>query len=74
MTLGEFLGLISQMGIRMMETAVWGTYYNVTTNLSDLKDQEFKTQASTMQLLEMYRLSIPIFLKVDLKGRNGILN
>lgn len=33
-----------QVGVRMLETAVWGTYYNVTTNLSDLKDQEFKTQ------------------------------
>lgn len=48
MALDEFPGLISQVGVRMLETAVWGTYYNVTTNLSDLKDQEFKTQASTM--------------------------
>lgn len=56
MTLDEFLGLISQVGVRMLETAVWGTYYNVTTNLSDLKDQEFKTQASTMQFLGNFML------------------
>lgn len=53
----------------MLETAVWGTYYNVTTNLSDLKDQEFKTQASTMQLLEMLFCIQTVntnFYKVDL--------
>ncbi|XP_048754243.1 formimidoyltransferase-cyclodeaminase-like isoform X2 [Ostrea edulis] len=33
-----------QVGVRMLETGVWGTYYNVTTNLADLKDPEFKTQ------------------------------
>lgn len=54
----EFLGLISQVGVRMLETAVWGTYYNVTTNLSDLKDQEFKTQASTMFENVYYMISI----------------
>lgn len=58
MALDEFLGLISQVGVRMLETAVWGTYYNVTTNLSDLKDQEFKTQASTMFENVYYKISI----------------
>ena len=28
--------------MRMLETAVWGTYYNVQINLSDVKDEEFK--------------------------------
>lgn len=58
MALDEFLGFISQVGVRMLETAVWGTYYNVTTNLSDLKDQEFKTQASTMFENIYYKISI----------------
>lgn len=33
-----------QVGVRTLETAVWGTYYNVQTNLSDLKDEEAKTK------------------------------
>ena len=28
----------------MLETGGWGTFYNVTTNLADLQDKEFKTQ------------------------------
>jgi len=28
----------------MLETAVWGTYYNVKTNLDDVKDEQFKTK------------------------------
>jgi hypothetical protein len=39
-----FLVDYTKVGVRMLETAVWGTYYNVTTNLADLKDPEFKTQ------------------------------
>ena len=26
----------------MLETAVWGTYYNVQINLGDVKDEDFK--------------------------------
>ncbi|XP_061185900.1 formimidoyltransferase-cyclodeaminase-like isoform X2 [Saccostrea echinata] len=33
-----------QVGVRMLETGVWGTFYNVNTNLADLKDPEFTTQ------------------------------
>lgn len=31
-----------QVGARVLETGVWGAYYNVTTNLKDIKDEEFK--------------------------------
>ncbi|XP_062616519.1 formimidoyltransferase-cyclodeaminase-like isoform X2 [Saccostrea cucullata] len=33
-----------QVGVRMLETGVWGTFYNVNTNLADLKDPEFTSQ------------------------------
>ncbi|KAL4222563.1 hypothetical protein ACF0H5_018602 [Mactra antiquata] len=35
-----------QVGVKMLETAVWGAYYNVKTNLDDVADQEFKTKVS----------------------------
>ncbi|XP_053374675.1 formimidoyltransferase-cyclodeaminase-like [Mercenaria mercenaria] len=35
-----------QVGVRMLETAVWGAYYNVKTNLDDVKDEEFKKKVS----------------------------
>ncbi|XP_041365055.1 formimidoyltransferase-cyclodeaminase-like [Gigantopelta aegis] len=31
-----------QMGVRTLETGVWGAYYNVEINLPNLKDEEFK--------------------------------
>ncbi|KAH3706117.1 hypothetical protein DPMN_065497 [Dreissena polymorpha] len=33
-----------QVGVRMLETAVWGAYYNVKTNLKDIADVEFRTK------------------------------
>ncbi|XP_033761835.1 formimidoyltransferase-cyclodeaminase-like isoform X2 [Pecten maximus] len=33
-----------QVGVRTLETAVWGTFYNVMTNLKDLKDDEIKAK------------------------------
>jgi len=33
-----------QVGVRCLETGVWGAYYNVKINLNDLKDEEFKKQ------------------------------
>ncbi|WAQ93565.1 FTCD-like protein [Mya arenaria] len=35
-----------QVGARMLETAVWGAYYNVKTNLDDVKDEDFKKKVS----------------------------
>lgn len=35
-----------QVGVRMLETAVWGTYYNVQINLQDVKDEEFKKKVA----------------------------
>ena len=45
--LKEPCDLFCQVGVRMLETGVWGTFYNVTTNLADLQDKEFKTQVWT---------------------------
>ncbi|KAL8587067.1 hypothetical protein ACOMHN_023457 [Nucella lapillus] len=36
-----------QVGVRVLETGVWGAYYNVLTNLKDVKDGEFKTKVRT---------------------------
>lgn len=33
-----------QVGARTLETAIWGTYYNIKTNLTDVKDQEVKSK------------------------------
>lgn len=33
-----------QVGVRTLETAVWGTFYNVMTNLKDLQDAEIKAK------------------------------
>ncbi|KAL3832660.1 hypothetical protein ACJMK2_024283, partial [Sinanodonta woodiana] len=33
-----------QVGAKTLETAVWGTYFNVKTNLSNIKDEEFKSK------------------------------
>lgn len=35
-----------QVGVRMLETAVWGTYYNVQINLGDVKDEEFRKKVT----------------------------
>ena len=34
------------MGVRTLETGVWGAYYNVQINLSSLKDEEFRQQVT----------------------------
>lgn len=34
----------------MLETAVWGAYYNVKTNLDDVKDEEFKKKVRYLYL------------------------
>ncbi|KAK3109046.1 hypothetical protein FSP39_021791 [Pinctada imbricata] len=33
-----------QVGVRMLETAIWGTYYNIMTNLDDVTDDEIKSK------------------------------
>ena len=33
----------------MLETAIWGTYYNVQINLSDVKDEEFKKKVQIIE-------------------------
>lgn len=33
-----------QVGARALETGVWGAYYNVMTNLKDVKDEDFKVK------------------------------
>ncbi|KAK7109256.1 formimidoyltransferase-cyclodeaminase-like [Littorina saxatilis] len=35
-----------QVGARVLETGVWGAYYNVMTNLKDIKDESFKSQVT----------------------------
>ena len=35
--------------MRMLETAIWGTYYNVQINLSDVKDEEFKKKVQIIE-------------------------
>lgn len=36
----------SQVGARSLETGVWGTFHNVITNLSDIRDEDYKTKVS----------------------------
>ncbi|XP_076095233.1 formimidoyltransferase-cyclodeaminase-like isoform X7 [Mytilus galloprovincialis] len=33
-----------QVGAKTLETAVWGTYYNIQTNLTDVQDEEVKSK------------------------------
>ncbi|XP_063421007.1 formimidoyltransferase-cyclodeaminase-like isoform X2 [Mytilus trossulus] len=35
-----------QVGAKTLETAVWGTYYNIQTNLTDVQDQEVKSKVT----------------------------
>lgn len=36
-----------QVGVRVLETGVWGAYYNVVTNLKDIKNERFISQVRT---------------------------
>ena len=38
------IGCSVQVGAKCLETGVYGAYYNVMTNLGELKDEEFKTK------------------------------
>ncbi|KAL5007894.1 hypothetical protein ScPMuIL_016700, partial [Solemya velum] len=33
-----------QVGVRTLETAVWGAYYNILTNLNEIKEEEMTTR------------------------------
>jgi len=33
-----------QVGVRCLETGVWGAYYNVMTNVNEVKEEEFKNK------------------------------
>ncbi|CAC5378758.1 FTCD [Mytilus coruscus] len=35
-----------QVGAKTLETAVWGTYYNIQTNLTDVQDDEVKSKVT----------------------------
>lgn len=39
--------MMFQVAAKVLETAVFGAYYNVTTNLKDITDTDFKTAVST---------------------------
>lgn len=39
-----------QVGARILETGVWGAYYNVMINLDQIKDTEFKDQVGPTSL------------------------
>ncbi|XP_025096072.1 formimidoyltransferase-cyclodeaminase-like [Pomacea canaliculata] len=55
-----------QVGVRVLETAVWGTYYNVVTNLKDIKDEELRTkmQAEIDEALTTAQQNCTAVLKV----------
>jgi len=36
-----------QVGVRCLETGVWGAYYNVIINLKDLKDEDIRNKVKT---------------------------
>ncbi|XP_028395234.1 formimidoyltransferase-cyclodeaminase-like isoform X2 [Dendronephthya gigantea] len=36
-----------QVGVRCLETGVWGAYYNILINLPDVKDEAYKEQVKT---------------------------
>ena len=40
-----------QVGARSLETGVWGAYYNVITNLEDIKDEEFKKKVTVFYVI-----------------------
>ena len=42
------LSAVLQVAVRVLETGVWGAYYNVMTNLKDIKDENFKSEVSTL--------------------------
>ena len=44
----------------MLETAVWGTYYNVQINLQDVKDEEFKKKVRICHTLSTHISTILI--------------
>ena len=54
--------------MRMLETAIWGTYYNVQINLSDVKDEEFKKKVLSVEpIKQSFVLKIEIiFLFISL--------
>ena len=57
--------------MRMLETAVWGTYYNVQINLSDVKDEEFKKKVRKKISNYSFRNGLSIAL-LPLRGPSKI--
>ena len=35
---------LHKVGVRCLETGVWGAYYNILINLPDIKDETYKEQ------------------------------
>ncbi|XP_050418214.1 formimidoyltransferase-cyclodeaminase [Patella vulgata] len=61
-----------QVGVRNLETAVWGTYYNISTNLDEITDEEFKnkTKAEIDDALKTAQENCVAILKI-LDGRTS---
>ncbi|ESP01789.1 hypothetical protein LOTGIDRAFT_139083 [Lottia gigantea] len=55
-----------QVGVRQLETAVWGTYYNIATNMAEITDEDFKakTQAEIDEALKIAQENCAAILKI----------
>lgn len=52
----------------MLETAVWGAFYNVNTNLDDVKDAEFKSKVSTVFVIGYGTLPCSVYSDSGVQG------
>ncbi|XP_046369609.2 formimidoyltransferase-cyclodeaminase-like [Haliotis rufescens] len=55
-----------QVGVRALETGVWGAYYNVKTNLKDIKDETFreKTESEINEAVKTAQTGCADILKI----------
>ena len=49
-TINKMTSYLYQVGVRCLETGVWGAYYNILTNLPDNEDKTYKEQVSCYNL------------------------
>ena len=60
------LSAVLQVAVRVLETGVWGAYYNVMTNLKDIKDENFKSEVSTLSHSTCTSACLPVSVSSSL--------
>ena len=67
------LSAVLQVAVRVLETGVWGAYYNVMTNLKDIKDENFKSEVSTLSHCTCTSACLPVSVSSSLLLSDSLL-